>query len=181
MKFDARRTMRKCLALLFAVVVYYLVHEGAHAIYAAAIGRFDQIVFLFPGMQVKADTQNMTDLQIGVFCLVGAAATLTTAYALCLSAKRIARVRSHAIRAAAYYATLALLLTDPIYLSLLCGLFGGGDMNGIALLMPKTAARIVFGAIGAVNAFALIKFVVPIYRDAFRRHSEPQRREENDV
>ena len=35
----------------------------------------------------------------------------------------------------------SLLLLDPLYLSVLCGFFGGGDMNGIALLCPEWAAR----------------------------------------
>lgn len=34
---------------------------------------------------------------------------------------------------------LILLLIDPLYLSALCGLFDGGDMNGIALLCPEWA------------------------------------------
>lgn len=35
----------------------------------------------------------------------------------------------------------SLLQLDPLYLSVLCGFFGGGDMNGIALLCPEWAAR----------------------------------------
>ena len=35
----------------------------------------------------------------------------------------------------------SLLLLDLLYLSVLCGFFGGGDMNGIALLCPEWAAR----------------------------------------
>lgn len=48
--------------------------------------------------------------------------------------------RSRLLRAVLYYITIALLLIDPLYLSILCGLFGGGDMNGIALLLPEWAA-----------------------------------------
>lgn len=42
---------------------------------------------------------------------------------------------------------LILLLIDPLYLSALCGLFGGGDMNGIALLCPEWAVRCLSGAL----------------------------------
>ena len=49
-------------------------------------------------------------------------------------------------------APLALLLIDPLYLSALCGLFGGGDMNGIALLCPEWAVRCLSGALLIANA-----------------------------
>lgn len=52
------------------------------------------------------------------------------------------RIRQYiGILAALYYITIALLLLDPLYLSVLCGLFGGGDMNGIALLLPEWARK----------------------------------------
>lgn len=47
---------------------------------------------------------------------------------------------------------LILLLIDPLYLSALCGLFGGGDMNGIALLCPEWAVRCLSGALLIANA-----------------------------
>ena len=63
--------------------------------------------------------------------------------------------------------TVALLLLDPLYLSLLCGLFGGGDMNGIALLVPELAARLGFGVLLILNALALFKRVLPVYSRSF--------------
>jgi len=60
-----------------------------------------------------------------------------TRYLLTALAKKICTARSKLLRAVLYYITIALLLIDPLYLSILCGLFGGGDMNGIALLLPE--------------------------------------------
>ena len=62
---------------------------------------------------------------------------------------------------------LILLLIDPLYLSALCGLFGGGDMNGIALLYPEWAARCLFGALLLVNGLVFWKRVLPVYRQSF--------------
>ena len=67
----------------------------------------------------------------------------------------------------AYYITIAMLLLDPLYLSVLCGFFGGGDMNGIALLIPEVAARMLYGVLLAVNAVVFIKIVLPKYKAAF--------------
>ena len=61
----------------------------------------------------------------------------------------------------------SLLLLDPLYLSVLCGFFGGGDMNGIALLCPEWAARCLFGALLLVNGLVFWKRILPVYRQSF--------------
>ena len=109
----------------------------------------------------------MTDTQLGIFCLVGALATFCIAYLLTALAKKISTIRSKLLRAILYYITIALLLIDPLYLSILCGLFGGGDMNGIALLLPEWAARIGFGALLIVNGLVFWKLVLPVYSRSF--------------
>ena len=55
-------------------------------------------------------------------------------YVLTLTSAQICKVKSKIFKACMYYITIAMLLLDPLYLSILCGFFGGGDMNGIALL-----------------------------------------------
>lgn len=52
-------------------------------------------------------------------------------------------------------------------LSVLCGFFGGGDMNGIALLLPEVAARILFGVILVINGLLFWKVILPKYKMAF--------------
>lgn len=90
-----------------------------------------------------------------------------TRYLLTALAKKICTARSKLLRAVLYYITIALLLIDPLYLSILCGLFGGGDMNGIALLLPEWAARIGFGALLIVNGLVFWKRVLPVYSSSF--------------
>ena len=68
-----------------------------------------------------------------------------------------------------YDSTIILLLLDPLYLSILCGFFGGGDMNGIALLIPELAARFLYGALLVINVFLFWKQVLPAYKAAFAR------------
>ena len=65
-----------------------------------------------------------------------------------------------------------MLLIDPLYLSVLCGFFGGGDMNGIKLLVPEVAARILYGLILVVNVFVFVKIVLPKYKLAFEDRAQ---------
>ena len=61
-----------------------------------------------------------------------------------------------------------MLVLDPVYLSALCGFFGGGDMNGISLLIPELIARLIFGALLIINVIVFIKIVLPRYKEAFK-------------
>lgn len=54
-----------------------------------------------------------------------------------------------------------------LYLSVLCGFFGGGDMNGITFLCPEWAARCIFGVLLLVNGLVFRKRVLPAYRQSF--------------
>ena len=163
------KRMRQYLGILAALVSYYAVHEGAHLAYACAIGVFEKIRFLGLGIQIVTDTQCMTNTQLGIFCAFGAIATLIAAYGLTLATPAICKVESKVFKACMYYITMAMLLLDPLYLSALCGFFGGGDMNGIALLVPEWAARAFFGALLAINGILFWKVVLPKYRSAFAK------------
>lgn len=158
---------RQYIGILAAVIAYYLVHEGAHLLYAVFTGVFRQIRFMGLGVQVDVFRERMTDAQLGIFCLAGAAATFCTAYLLTALAKKICKAGSKLYRAVMYYVTIAFLLPDPLYLSILCGLFGGGDMNGIALLIPEWAARVEFGVLLIVNGLVFWKRILPIYSRSF--------------
>ncbi len=160
---------RQYLGLLAAVVSYYVVHEGAHLIYACWIGVFERIRFLGLGIQIVTDAQRMTDTQLGAFCGVGAAATLLAAYVLILLTPKICKADSKVFKACMYYISIAMLLLDPLYLSVLCGFFGGGDMNGIALLIPEWMARAFFGVLLVINGILFWRVVLPRYKSAFAR------------
>ena len=110
----------------------------------------------------------MTDTQMGIFCLLGAVATFIVGHALVLLCDKICKVQSKLFRAVMYYITIIMLVLDPLYLSVLCGFFGGGDMNGISLLVSELIARIGFGILLIVNGFVFWKVVLPKYTEAFK-------------
>ena len=162
------KRIRQYLGILAAVLAYYLIHEGAHLLFALSAGAFKEIRFLGLGMQIDIFPERMTDLQMALFCIVGSIATAITAWILSWQADRILQVPSRVFKACMYYVTLAMLFLDPLYLSLLCGFFGGGDMNGISLLIPESAARIGYGLLLAVHYGLFRKRVLPKYKAAFQ-------------
>ena len=166
------KRVRQYVVLLSAIIAYYLIHEGAHFIYALFTGVFKQINFMGLGIQVDIYSEKMTQAQLGVFCLIGSVATLLFAYVLIALIGKIARISSKVFKACAYYINIAMLLIDPLYLSVLCGFFGGGDMNGIKFLIPEVAVRIIYGIILITNALVFTKVVLPKYKVAFWGESQ---------
>lgn len=166
------KRVRQYVGLLSAVLAYYVIHEGAHLIYALSAGAFRQINFMGIGIQIGIYEEQMSNTQLGIFCVVGAVATMITAYALTLAAPQICKAPSKVFKACMYYITITMLLLDPLYLSILCGFFGGGDMNGIALLIPEWLARAFFGVLLALNGILLWKVVLPKYKNAFAERNE---------
>ena len=162
------RRIRQYIGILAAVISYYIIHEGAHLVAALRYGVFKGINFMGLGMQIDAYTDQMTDFQLGIFCLVGAVATVLFGWLLVLLCKRICVVKSKVFKTVMWYVSLAILIIDPLYLSILCGFFGGGDMNGIKLLFPEIAVRIVFAIIGIIHGIVIWKYLLPEYTKAFR-------------
>ena len=145
----SKRT-RQYIGLLLAILLYYIIHEGAHLIYALTIDVFKKINFIGLGIQIDVFAERMTEYQLGIFCVVGSVATLITAYVLVAFTDKIGKISSKVFKASMYYITIAMLLIDPLYLSILCGFFGGGDMNGISLVIPEVIAQIL-NSVGIEN------------------------------
>lgn len=163
------KRFRQYSGILAAVIAYYFVHEGAHLVTALYYDVFRQINMMGLGVQIDVYADRMTDTQLGIFCLAGAVSTLLFGWLLIVLAKKICRAKSRLFKAVMWYVTLAILLIDPVYLSILCGFFGGGDMNGIRLLVPETPVRIVFALIGITHGITIRKYLLPEYTKAFQK------------
>lgn len=57
--------------------------------YALSVGVFRHINFMGLGVQIGIYEEQMSNLQLGIFCLSGAAETMVTAYMLTLTASQI--------------------------------------------------------------------------------------------
>lgn len=158
---------RQYIGLCLAILSYYIIHEGAHLVYALKLDVFRKVNFIGLGVQIDVFAEKMTENQLGIFCVAGSIATMVMAYVLVAFADKIGEVSSNVFKASMYYITIAMLLIDPLYLSILCGFFGGGDMNGILLLIPEVVAQILYGIILLINIAVFVKLVLPKYKQAF--------------
>ena len=161
------RRVRQYIGIFAAIAAYYIIHEGAHLVAALHYGTFKGINFMGLGMQIDVYADRLTDYQLGIFCLVGAVSTFACGWILVILCKHICSVRSKVFKTVMWYTSLAILLLDPLYLSLLCGFFGGGDMNGIKLLFPEIAVRLAFAVIGMIHAIVIWKHLLPEYTKSF--------------
>lgn len=160
---------RQYLGLLCAVLAYYAVHEGAHLMYALSTGTFRQINLLELGIQVDVYREHMTDGQLGLFCLMGPVTTILAAWLLTGFTGKIVNTKSKVFRACMYYITITMLFVDPAYLCVVYKLVGGGDMNGIALLLPEGTVQIFGGMLLIVHMALFVKWILPKYRMSFER------------
>lgn len=168
------KRIRQYVGILTALVVYYLVHEGAHLLYALTHGVFKQVNFMALGVQIDIFRDQMTDAQLGWFCLAGPIATFIAAWLMVLLSQRLcdsfgakSENSSPLFLACCWYTSIILLLLDPLYLSLLYRFVGGGDMNGIRLLLPETIACVIFGLLFVLHILVLWKLLLPKYKKAF--------------
>lgn len=161
------KRIRQYIGIFSAILAYYMLHEGAHLVYAICIGVFKQINFMGLGMQIDVYVENMTETQLGMFCIVGSIATAVAAYVLVFLVDKIGQNSSKVFKASRYYITISMLLIDPIYLSVLYKFFGGGDMNGIILLLPEVTAQVIYAVLLVLNICVFWKLVLPKYKLAF--------------
>lgn len=161
------KKIRQYIGLAVAVLMYYSIHEGAHLAVALTQGVFKQINFIGMGVQIDVYTEQINDVQMGIFCLMGPVASILAGWLMTAFVHPICRIRSMVVKACAWYTTLTLLILDPLYLSIYYRWVGGGDMNGIALLLPEPMVSTIAAAIAIVNAILIWKVLYPNYHKAF--------------
>ena len=163
------KKIRQYIGLLCAILIYYIIHEGAHLIYSLCINTFKQINLIGLGIQIDVVADKMSITQMSIFCLVGVLATTLTSMILILCINHIIKSKSKVFKASMYYITLALMFIDPIYLSIGYKFVGGGDMNGIQYLIPSNIASILFMILLLIQIIVFIKIVLPKYKLGFNR------------
>lgn len=168
MKANISKNSRKWLALICAIFLYYIFHEGSHIIVALIYGVFERVEILGLGVQVVIKTELLTNFETAVFCVVGSISTLLIAYLLVLFSKRIVESKNKVFKAICYYTTLAFMLLDPLYLALFYKFVGGGDMNGILLFgLPEIVVQFIYGSIVVINIVLFLKKIYPLYKKSF--------------
>lgn len=161
------RRIRQYIGLVVAVLLYYVIHEGAHLAIALTLGVFKQINVIGLGMQIDVFTEQMTPTQMGWFCAAGPLTTFVAGWLLVVFAGKICSIKSALIRSCAWYTSLTMLILDALYLGIFYRWVGGGDMNGIALIIPEVVASVVAIVVGVVNIILIWRVLYPIYTRSF--------------
>lgn len=165
-----QNNLRKWLSLMISIILYYVIHEGTHVIVALYYGVFQKIRILGLGIQVVTKIEALSSFQKAIFCVSGSISTLIVGYFLVLLTKKILKINSKLFKAICYYATIVLLLLDPIYLTVLYKYVGGGDMNGIILFgLKEFSIQLLSFIILILNITIIIKQIYPLYKENFSK------------
>lgn len=158
--------MKKYIAFLLAVVLFFTLHEGLHALTALTFGEFEAFHIRPLGMEVTFNTPVPERFGSHWALISGASniATIGMGYALLALTPRLALQKSTFLKATAYYLAFLGLLLDPLNLSV-GPLLYGGDANGIAigLGISRWIIQIVFALIFLFNHELVGRVLVPGY------------------
>ena len=147
---------RQYIGILAAAAAYYSVHEGAHLLCAVLLGTFKEIRFMGIGMQIDVYAEKDGRWADGTFLRRRSGSYLICRNCACSTGGKNKPPKK----------------LDPLYLSILCGFFGGGDMNGISSLCPEWIARSLFAVLFIINGWIFRKRVLPVYKESFSNKSE---------
>lgn len=173
MKQRAHSNLKKWTAIFITIIVYYVIHEGAHLILALCYDVFERIRIVgLWGVQIVTTDGELLGYRLAVFSGISSIVTIAIGYLLYVLTPQILKLRTKSFIILMYYITACFLLLDPIYISILSSFIGGGgDINGIltGLGIPEVPIRIVFGCIALLNVFLFTRKISPQYTKLFRR------------
>lgn len=168
------KRVRQYLAALIAILTYYCIHEGSHFLYALWHGALKQVNLMPLGVQVDVYRDRLTDIQFAHFCMSGAIATIFCAWILTIHSTVLVKWfgnklgnYSPFLLTCSLYTTIALLLCDPLYLSVLQFFMGDYDMNGIQMMLPRYIVSIGFAMLGIMHLLIIRRLLWPRYKEAF--------------
>ena len=154
------------------LIVYLLIHEGTHALFAAICGEMEGVRIVWAGqipagIEILTKTTSFDEIQgIKAALISGMSAifALTTGYTLLAYRNRVSSTGSLFVRGMYFQLAIFMLLLDPFNLSIGPFIYGG-DVNGIAmgLGVPVYLIQIVFFIILLVNRELIAQVLFPAF------------------
>ena len=125
--------MRRFVILLLIILLYMVIHEGAHIAVSTVYDEFQSARWNVIGPEIifRTPVEQRDGFQWAVISGVSNLLTIVIGYLLLLNRDRFSRSSSLFIKGLAYFLTLLLLVADPLNLSI-GPFFYGGDVYGIA-------------------------------------------------
>ena len=158
--------MKKWIAFIAAVLIFFTLHEGLHALTALPFGEYQAFHIRPLGFEVTFNTP-VAERTGSHWALISGASNIATigmGYILLALTPHLARLKSNFLKATAYYLAFLGLLLDPLNLSV-GPLLYGGDANGIAfgLGISRWVIQVVFALIFLFNHELVARVLVPGY------------------
>lgn len=125
--------MKKWVSFLVALIFYFFLHEGLHAVFASFFGEYQAFHIKPYGLEVTFNTST-SEREGFQWALISGMSNLTTilvGYLLLAFGRRIAQLSNLWLKSILYYMTFLFLLLDALNLSIGPFLYGG-DVHGIA-------------------------------------------------
>jgi hypothetical protein len=158
--------MKKWIAFVTAVLLFFTLHEGLHALTALPFGEYQSFHIRPLGFEVVFNTP-VAERSGSHWALISGASNLATigmGLILLALTPRFARMNSSFLKVTLFYLAFMGLLLDPLNLSV-GPLLYGGDANGIAfgLGIPRWTIQIVFALVFLFNHELVARVLVPGY------------------
>ncbi len=163
-----QQNLGKWAALIWALLLYFVIHEGIKMLYALCVGASVHVSFVSLQYEAMVDIGTMTHSQQCVFWLIGSVCTTVVGYMMFLLTDKILKVNRPWMHAFDYYLTIVLLVVDPVYLGIVSLMMEGGDMSGIGTVMDEQVVRLIAELVSIANVFVIIKYFLPKHRIAWR-------------
>jgi len=158
--------VKKLLTFLIAFLIVILVHEGAHALVAAAYGELAAFQVHPYGFEVifKTPIAQRQGIEWGFISGASNVITVLLGYLLLFFVKPIANMKNSFMSAVGYWLIMMFLLLDPLNLSVGPFLYGG-DIGGIVagFGVNQYLVQIVSFAIFLINRELVAQVLLPAY------------------
>jgi len=158
--------MKKWLAFILAVILFFTLHEGLHALTASFFNEYQAFQIRPLGMEVIFKTP-VAERSGSHWALISGASNLATValgYILLSKAKTLGQPPFSFFQTTAYYLTFLGLFLDPLNLSL-GPLLYGGDAIGIAfgLGISTWIIQVIFLIVFLINHELVARRLIPAY------------------
>jgi hypothetical protein len=158
--------MHKYLYLVLALIMFVIIHEGTHALFAVAFDEYQAFVIHPYGMEVifKTPIVGREGIKWGFISGMSNAVTLLLGYILFLFRTKIKTVRNRIVNGLAYWMIVVFMLADAFNLSIGPFIYGG-DINGIVkgFRINRYVIQSIFFIIVLVNRELIAQKLLPLY------------------
>lgn len=158
--------MKKYLPLLTAIILFAVIHEGAHAAVAYLLDEYAAFRVHFYGFEViyKTPVAEREGIVWVYVAGISNVLTLTIGYVFFILRKVLVWIPNRFFNRLCYWVIFVFMLFDPFNLSII-PFFFGGDIGGIAhgLGINRYLIQSIFFAVLLINRELIIHKLFPLY------------------